>query len=152
MREIKFRAWDGKKLLPAYGLDTNGHIIHSREYDQFIHPGYATTLDTPRLQIMQYTGLKDCHGVEIFEGDVVRSIQEPDIWIGNVYFEFGKFLIKDIRGRTGGQYISINTALYDIVGDEGGAYEVIGNVYEAPDLLNDTKLTSEHEGSTGASS
>ena len=63
MREIKFRGWDGKKMVKVYS-------VH--------HNGVATTGDGGMIipqsgmgAIMQDTGLKDRSGVEIYEGDIV---------------------------------------------------------------------------------
>jgi len=59
MREIKFRAWDidGKRMV--YGEDALNAIPLAEV--------------NPEITIMQYTGLKDSNGKEIYEGDIVRD-------------------------------------------------------------------------------
>lgn len=120
-REIKFRAWDGKRMVtPAYGLNNRGHLVWSPSYDLLIRPGYATTNDTPPLEIMQYTGLTDKNRREIYEGDIVDTPGQR----GTIRYENAKFIID-----FGDGYQDLA-----LIPDE---QEVIGNVYENPELLKE---------------
>jgi uncharacterized phage protein (TIGR01671 family) len=128
MREIKFRAWDKEdKVMVEFFPGDN----LSDEY--FCEP----------FIIMQYTGLKDKNGKEIYEGDIVKHIdawgrKKVDHIIGAVIFGEGKFSIHcqgadDNRTYRGwlikGEYgheepLTSNTC-----------QEIIGNIYENGDLL-----------------
>jgi len=107
MREIKFRAWDDRDN-SMWKFD----LLETRTLGDIIALGF----------VMQYTGLKDKDGKEIYEGDIVESN-----W-NNAIEE-----IKDIR--------SVDWLLSDgfLAGQENdgclmGA-RVIGNIYENPELI-----------------
>lgn len=65
-REIKFRAWDGERMRRVYSVNMSGSAI--------VHIAGETreTLRADRCVLMQFTGLHDKNGREIYEGDVVR--------------------------------------------------------------------------------
>ena len=73
MREIKFRAWDKNEkafMNPNFGfLDFLGN-------QWFTERGHNLKVDNDRFEIMQFTGLKDKNGKEIYEGDIVVSHDE----------------------------------------------------------------------------
>lgn len=71
MRELKFRAWDEDRRQ----MFTHFHIeLYTPDGADFsvIAPGSKQNGDYQNLILMQYTGLKDKNGVEIYEGDVLQ--------------------------------------------------------------------------------
>jgi len=135
MREIKYRAWDERFNKWAYGTDN--HVeekkTHSHTYNQgrfFINlrEGLFGT-----EKVYQYTGLKDKKGYEIYESDLGYAFDVKDTPL-EIIFRNGSF-----GYMTGGKYsyfvsIAGNTNI-SFNGDNCMDIEVIGNIYENPELL-----------------
>lgn len=124
-REIKFRAWVNG-FLPAqsgmfYGLDLYRNTI-SGGYDRIgvwrNNNRYHFKSEEEPFELMQYTGLKDKNGVEIYEGDLVRCLIDGDPEVYEI-----PTIGPKVYGKT----------LHCMVWPED--YEVIGNIYENPELL-----------------
>ena len=121
MREIKFRAWDGMMMMfcgkGGYGdfIIEQGVIVECASVSVYDHK----ERDWP---LMQYTGLKDKDGVEIYEGDIVS---QHNGWVGVITYttENCSFINEN---RTFGRS---DTACLGT-----GAIEVIGNIHESPEL------------------
>lgn len=116
MREFKFRVWDivWKKML-----------THEDLWDAPFNELFISTPDQRPYNIMQYTGLKDKNGREIYEGDSIlydRNIA-PSIDSRKyvVKWEDSKFVLTNSSE-------TIDDFTSDII-------EVIGNIYEIPELL-----------------
>ena len=135
MRTIKFRAWDKKEKKmhnPIYIITPSGHWEVGKTIVESINPKYATTGDLNPLEIMQYTGLKDKNGKEIYEGDIGNYTYYPaDVELGThtvieeVSFSRGAFGIK--RGD--------DTLSFEGTMDTEEDFEVIGNIYENKEAL-----------------
>ena len=119
MRKIKFRAWDTqyKKMYPEIAVDGDGCVVYM--YDD----GYE---NYPSQIVMQYTGLKDKNGVEIYEGDIVR-------YIGQLNPDKYKLFIIEWDNKLAGFYAGGGQIR------RAKGYEVIGNLYETPELLDKDK-------------
>lgn len=117
MREIKFRGWYTNAL---------GNIMLEPEFHGPINKIFNDNRN--RVVYMQYTGLKDKNGREIYEGDILDSESEgyPFVknWVGVVKFIDGSFLLENLQGTDG-----------DWLFNESVEREVIGNIYENPELL-----------------
>jgi len=133
-REIKFRGWDTilKSMVEVFTIHWNSdnEIIGGYFLNKY---GEENTFDTElqKLELMQFTGLKDRNGKEIYEGDICR---------------FGSGRIKEIEYKGGGfgfqpdkewrtEFVSFSGHNeFKILMEH---IEVIGNIYETPKLLND---------------
>ena len=150
MREIKFRAIpknrydeDVDSILDSIAFYTegkgfddtfvyghlNGDYILGDTLDateEYYNPSYWIKID--KDTIMQYTGLKDKNGTEVYEGDIV-SWNNKIGYIGFLKQEMGYCIIlKDTDFRLGHRNIGSG---YDFNAD----IEVIGNIYENPELI-----------------
>jgi|WetSurSiteA1Bulk_404760.scaffolds.fasta_scaffold35536_3 uncharacterized phage protein (TIGR01671 family) len=113
MREIKFRAWHLKEHKMLYAK--SWAILRWQEEER------------QPIDIMQFTGLRDKNGKEIYDGDILRQYLKIGgkklKRIGFVEYESGSFLFSK-EGRD---------SYY--VGNQFCIFEVIGNLYENPELL-----------------
>ncbi len=118
MKEIKFRVWntESKKII-SHELIIQDFIL----YEELCHP-------VKRNVFMQYTGLKDKAGVEIYESDLLRYKQDiyQDEFL-EVKFDDACFIAESLNDR---QHLN-NQNIDDL--------EVVGNIYENPKLLRDNK-------------
>lgn len=125
MREIKFRVWDeGEKRFWYFLLQDilERRIVYRGSWDEKV----------ARYKKAQYTGLKDKNGVEIYEGDILKSADKYNE-IVSVVWNHGEFQLRlefkriDVKGQeyTHHAYIKIYPH----------RYIVIGNIYEHPHLL-----------------
>ncbi|KAF1295164.1 hypothetical protein BAU15_05275 [Enterococcus sp. JM4C] len=180
MREIKFRAWDfyEKEVLenvtPLFdelgnmiAIVTDFQIIGSPGTSEIEIGSYDTTLnwdDFPYI-LMQYTGLKDKNGVEIYEGDIVEASWGSDYPEGyhpiSIYRGSVKFGEYEQDGSGGeyrgspcigfyGEFVQGADSDREFTNLDSWAYErfqsllkfdeikVIGNIYENPELLKES--------------
>lgn len=156
-REIKFRAWSNeyKKMfrVSEISMDRDGYVHglvdagfkneYRPENEDFKSPlawigrvdfvksptgrlsGLAqNTMDEP-FYLMQYTGLKDKNGKEIYEGDIVSG------WKDSHWHDGKDRVLKEVEWTD-------ELAGFNIIQIEMRTCEVIGNIYENPELLEET--------------
>jgi uncharacterized phage protein (TIGR01671 family) len=126
MRDIKFRAWDGATMFPV-------NVLALAPVYWTCGEGRGVSLEyQPHIQVMQYTGLNDKTGQEIYESDILDcSYTNPMSGETikrhfNVVYENGRFMAKCIGHSPYG-----DTMLYF----EADKSIVIGNIYESLDLI-----------------
>ncbi|MEC2218984.1 YopX family protein [Bacillus subtilis] len=118
MREIKFRAWNA----PLNKMDYSP--LNAVGFDGKVYYGNADITGFFE-NIMQYTGLKDKNGREIYEGDIVVDGRENS---AEVVFDDGCFCVIGYLGDL--RTHPLRDSLFC-----GERFEVIGNIYEDPELL-----------------
>jgi uncharacterized phage protein (TIGR01671 family) len=127
MREIRFRVWD-KKTETMWSPSMNLTLVG----------GKATTIDGNFI-LMQYTGLKDKNGVEVYEGDIVAL----DMWQGNEHGYIPEDgVIKWHQESSAFKWFSGDPSdgnNYWLSQADEKQREVIGNIYENPELLANTQ-------------
>ena len=124
MRSIKFRVWNlmSKKMMGW------GEIFDLPAWEIF--PG---TPEQRAFNVMQYTGLKDKNGKEIYEGDVLDlSLGDDSVLRCEVIYEAPSFCRKWYNANT----IRLRQReIEPMAWNTHIVYEVIGNIYENPELL-----------------
>lgn len=130
MPKIKLRVWDKENkrmLVPgeddciSLEVDENGINVYDME-----HPSAEKGFDLAHLDcdLLMSTGLKDKNGVEIYEGDILKN-QWNERFVIEWYSP--RFILKE-KYNGGFDYFEIETE---------SILEIIGNIYQNPELLED---------------
>ena len=130
MREIKFRVWDKetKNICEVRNIDFISEMV------QIKYQANYGVRELENVILMQFTGLQDENGVDIYEGDIINLSYEyfdghfrDNEIVGKVYFEDSSFRMSYKK------YDEIRE--WRIDEPEILSIEVIGNIYENPELL-----------------
>lgn len=152
-REIKFRVWDSnekKFLLPEWAdgmmITLRGVVGYYSDIDDaddgIIQNGKAYFPEqkfiSKGFELSRFTGMKDKNGKDIYEGDILHGREEGDgettAWTDVYYIVFFKNAGFYVREKS----IKEDSSWCDHLSDNDivDYYEVVGNIYENPELLN----------------
>lgn len=142
-REIKFRAWDAANRRMEY----NDFYIHQKTglchyFGDSVGVGsspefYDCGEEEPAL--MQFTGLKDKNGIEIYEGDILETPMRNivEVFWGEKIYRFGRdevqcfgWMAKKIKS---GQVETLDDSMFG---------KIIGNIYQNPELIEQKNLST----------
>lgn len=125
MREIKFRAWlkEHKSMIDVMEIDIDNQTIFYYWFGD--HDGHFENFN--KIDLMEYTGLKDKNNKEIYEGDILSDGNNEKPY--KVIFENGSF-----RAEFKGDFDEYSFDLIDVVLQ---GCEVVGNIYENPELIKE---------------
>lgn len=131
MSEIKFRAWD--KHSESMYDDLNNLAVHFS--GRIVCQTGLNKLPQHQYILMQFTGLLDKNGKEIYEGDILQIPDDYDTFgmnagnIQEIYFKAGGFRFKPIHNpKARGCWL-----------EDDGEFEIMGNIYQNPELLKGSK-------------
>ena len=138
MREIKFRAWDtdDKEMYYPLALAVVDNASLSLSPLRCCKDGNRAY--KPNHPLMQFTGLKDKNGKEIYEGDIVKGVgvtsyDKPIIRIVSFDDASARFGLTDVRGNI--TFEPLKWTSFPL--------EIIGNIYENPDLFSERSLKAD---------
>ena len=123
MREILFR---GKRKDNGEWVYGNYAVTDNNEKQHFIFQNKAFEFEVDPETVGQYTGLTDKNGKKIFEGDIVERLWLGEKHIYRIYYD------NDIASFIGTDIYSERFTTFDYDACE---FEVIGNIYDNPELL-----------------
>ena len=122
MKEIKFRIWDKWSKNMFFWDDLSEHYIPCNYKECF--------------ELLQYTGLKDKNGEEIYKGDIVAQFcfNDPRFRHEVKYFNgaFGYVLLEVFHAYSSNEH-------FNWVDGKSERIEIIGNIYENPELLKESE-------------
>lgn len=136
MREIKFRAWlkEDKRMVNVETMDFTDKSIQYLKKSEINNAYILRRESFVDVELMQYTGVKDKNGKEIYEGDIIKYKFPYDRRLNHI--SPVKFLETETSFGVKDRY-GIEIPLYRIT--TGNFFEVIGNIYENPELLEENK-------------
>ena len=135
MREIKFRVFIDSEMFYQDKYNTYSDNLASIDIckktitiTSFYNYEDVYRFEDEEVKLMQYTGIKDKHGKEIYENDLISCNKHKNIV---VFFEGGCFKVKYLRNSTTTITCTLNSFL------EKYKCCIVGNIYENKNLLEE---------------
>lgn len=128
MREVEYKVWDKvlKRFLPVACLYYDGNSKFTGVFTGEETEGEWTVVGNEHLELVQFTGLKDKKGINIYEGDVYRMGYYSAMWRKN---------LETVQVVVWNE----NETSFGLRKKDCNNIEVIGNIYENPELLEEKK-------------
>ena len=133
MREIKYRAWDKKEKKMGFDINVLSSSKAFMGWQGDNGQGAYVNPKDKNFELMQYTGLKDKNGKEIYEGDIFRLNKE----IYKVNFRSGCFMADNIKNGNQFTHSKEDVKVWHTLMESQMKIEVIGNIYENKEVLNE---------------
>ena len=124
----RYRAWDSWRkrmsVVDRIYIDTEGVRLYD-DFGEYLR-------DFRDIELMQSTGLKDKNGKEVFEGDILAFETDDEVINVNVFWdeEHALFMFESKKYNE-------QEPLAELVENNIYPFEIIGNIYENPELLED---------------
>jgi uncharacterized phage protein (TIGR01671 family) len=143
-REIKFRAWDKERKLMFYDVQKCYEMRYRSIWDDVLEPfSFGHFLADTDYVVSQFTGLLDKNGKELYEGDFIKRLVESTKWnrekfgitsdtqeVALIRWDGDSLLFEELFRPSAKMHPCIECVrLCDVV------FEIIGNRYENPELL-----------------
>ena len=141
-REIKFRAWHKryKEMYEVTCIDWEAEFVWVKYYDDDREEWFSREEHIADLELMQYTGLKDNNGVEIYEGDILTSTEYPFqdegeyAYHGIIEYDESSAAFLVVKRVVNPIKRGISDGIAEYF-EEDYNFEIIGNIYGNPELL-----------------
>lgn len=128
MTSLKFRAWlkDEQRMVDVYEMTFIDNEVLIISYDMDFYTD-------DEFKLMQFTGLKDKNGKEVFEGDIIKDSEDfiAQVVYDKEYAGFG--LNYQPFDLTDG----LSVTFEELKNEYQNTFEIIGNIYEDPELLEE---------------
>ena len=133
--KLKFRCWNGETMVSPDYIDRDG-VAYWKE----------NSIPNSTDKVVLFTGLHDKHGKEIYEGDILlipvyptnsNPLGEPDMGVVEVVAGAFGWRYLDYKGERTGEFNSFLS--WNGESKTLAEEEVIGNVYENPELIREVK-------------
>ena len=124
MKELKMKAWlkKEKKMVAIIGIDFNYEYIRYTEDSNLFNSNYKIA-EFKDIELLQFSGVKDKVGQELYEADVIKFNDGIDDIFGLISYD-------DEDGAYRVSYENITEHLLEREGD----FEIVGNIFENPQL------------------